>query len=202
MNTAFARNSLPPGGFGPVNLRSPVDVAAYIRRVPPGATGKGMFLARLLEELDRRGIARPTSERFLPFRDYPLQRCLELNVEAARLMYPTVPLSDGLRRVAWNSFDTFANSLIGQVLFSAVRHDVGSLLKLSSSALSHSTNVGSYEIELVRERTAIFHVHDVFLFAEYFAIGMLEGLLRECECDGEVLSRMDSTTSGAFYVRW
>lgn len=202
MNTAFARNSLPPSGFLPVNLRVVVDVNGYLKRVPRHAKGKGMFLVRLLEELDRRGIPRPTSERFLPFTDYPLQRCLELNAEAARLMFPTIPLSDGLRRVAWTSFDTFANSLIGQVLFGAVRHDVESILKLSSRALAYTTNVGSYELEVVRDRTAVFHVRDVYLFAEYFAMGMLEGVLRSCECDGQILSRMDSTTSGAFYVRW
>lgn len=202
MNTAFARNSLPPSGFVPVDLRVVIDVNSYIKRVPRHAKGKGMFLMRLLEELDRRGIPRPTSERFLPFTDYPLQRCLELNVEAARLMFPTIPLSDGLRRVAWTSFDTFANSLIGQVLFGAVRHDVESILRLSSRALAYTTNVGTYELEVVRNRTAVFHVHDAYLFAEYFAVGMLEGVLRSCDCQGEILSRMDSQTSGAFYVRW
>lgn len=202
MNVAFARNSLPPSGFMPVDLRAAVDVAGYIRRVPRHATGKGMFLARLLEELDRRGIARPTSERFLPFTDYPLQRCLELNAEAARLMFPTVAMSDALRRVAWSSFDTFANSLIGQVLFGAVRHDVESILKLASRALSYATNVGTYELEVVRNRTAVFRVNDAYLFAEYFAVGMLEGVLRSCDCQGEVLACMDSATHGAFYVRW
>ncbi len=202
MSAAQARTSLPPAGFVAVDLRVNVDVASYMRRVPRHATGKGMFLLRLLEELDRRGIARPTQERFLPFSDYPFQRCIELNAEAARLMYPTVPLSDALRRVAWWSFDTFADSLIGQVLFGAVRHDVASILKLSSRALSYTTNVGTYELDVVRDRTAVLHVHDAFLFAEYFAVGMLEGVLRSCECDGQVLSRMESLTSGAFYVRW
>jgi len=202
MKAAFARTSLPPLGFVPVDVRLHVDVNAFVRRVPKHATGKGMFLVRLMQELDRRGIARPTSERFLPFSDYPLKRCLELNAEAARLMFPSLPLSDGLRRVAWTSFDTFAESLIGQVLFGAVGHDVESILKLSSRALSYATNVGTYELEVIRDRTAVLQVQDAFLFAEHFGVGMLEGVLRSCKCEGEVLASMTSPTSGAFYVRW
>ncbi len=202
MNAAFARTSLPPSGFKPVDPQRHIDVNAYIKRVPKHATGKGMFLVRLLQELDRRGIARPTSERFLPFGDYPLQRCLELNAQAARLMFPTLPLADGLRRVAWTSFDTFARSLIGQVLFGAVGHDVDSILKLSSRALSCATNVGTNELEVIRDRTAVLQVEDAFLFAEQFGVGMLEGVLRTCKCEGEVLASMTSPTSGAFYVRW
>lgn len=202
MSAAVARNSLPPLGFAPVDLKANVDVAAYLRRVPKHATGKGMFLARLMQELDRRGIARPTQERFLPFGDYPMQRCLELNAEAARLMFPFTPLSDGLRRVAWTSFDTFAASLIGQVIFGAVGRDVESILRLASRAMAFATNVGEFQLEMVRERTAVLHVQDAFLFGEYFGVGMMEGVLRSCGSDGEVLARMETPTSGAFYVRW
>ena len=202
MKAVFARTSLPPPGFGSVDLEEDVDVAAYLKRVPKHATGKGMFLVRLLQELDRRGIARPTAERFLPFSDYPLRRCLELNAEAAKLMFPTLPLADGLRRVAWTSFDTFSGSLIGQVLFGAVGHDVESILKLASRAMAYTTNVGSQELEVVRDRTAVLQVHNAYLFAEYFGVGMLEGVLRSCGSEGQVLASMSSPTSGAFYVRW
>jgi len=202
MSVAAARTSLPPSGFVPVDLKVNVDVASYIKRVPKHATGKGMFLARLMQELDHRGITRPTQERFLPFSDYPLQRCLELNAEAARLMFPFVPLSDGLRRVAWTSFDTFAGSLIGQVLFGAVGRDVESILKLASRAMGYATNVGEFDLEMVRERTAVLHVQEAFLFGEYFGVGMIEGVLRSCASDGEVLARMETPISGAFYVRW
>jgi uncharacterized protein (TIGR02265 family) len=199
---AFTRSSLPPFGFARPNLRSDVDVAAAISRVPRDATGKGMFLARLMSELDRRGIARPTQDRFLAFRDYPLAQCLEVNAAAARLMFPFVPLSEGLRRVAWTSFDTFASSLIGNVLFGAVGRDVESILRLASRAVGLATNVGSCHLEVVRDSTAVMTFDHNYLFAEPFGTGMLEGVLRSCECEGEVLVRMDSPIRGAFHVRW
>jgi uncharacterized protein (TIGR02265 family) len=180
----------------------PLNVEAALRRIPAHATGKGMFAARILSELDKRGIERPTQQRFLPFADYSLRQCAEVNVEVARLLFPTAPLAQGLRQLAWLSLETFADTLLGQAIFGAVRRDVMAILKLSSKGLTHAANVGEYELQILHEHAAIMHCIDMYFFGESFGVGMLEGMLRACHVEGEVLANMDSPTRGAFYIEW
>jgi uncharacterized protein (TIGR02265 family) len=194
-----AYTSCPPD-FGPPDYRSPIDLAEHLARVPPHATGKGMFLGKLFDELDERGIARPTQERFLPFHDYPLTRCLELNLQVARLLHPRVPDREALRRVAWRSFTTFASSIVGRVVFGAVGRNPIDVLSLATRALPMTTNVGDYTLESIDHQHAILHVHEGYLFVEPFGAGMVEGVFSACEHDGEVLVKRTSPTSCSFFI--
>lgn len=187
-------------GFRSPELTAPLDVAEALARVPERATGKGMFVAQLLAELDAARIPRPTSERFVPFADYPLRRCMELNVEIARLLYPRVPEREALRRVAWRSFGIFAESLLGRVLFGAFSGDVLAVLKLSTVALSRATSVGTHQAEVIGEREVVLHVDEGYFFAESFGVGMLEGLLLATKRTGRVQVDMRSPIAGSFHV--
>lgn len=186
--------------FRPPELVAPLDLREALGRVPRNATGKGMFVAHLLDELDAAGIARPTKERFVPFADYPLVRCMELNVEIAQLLYPRAPVREALRRVAWRSFGIFAESLVGRVLFGALACDVMSILRLTTVALARTTNVGSQRVEIVDPLTALIHVEDGYFFAESFGVGMVEGLFKAAKRVGNVRVDMRSPTSGSFQI--
>jgi uncharacterized protein (TIGR02265 family) len=196
-SSAYA--SCPPD-FGPPDYRSPINLGEHLARVPALATGKGMFLGKLLDELDELGIARPTQERFLPFHDYPLTRCLELNLEVARLLHPRVPDREALRRVAWRSFTTFATSMVGRIVFGSMGHNPIDVLSLAARALPMTTNVGAYKLEPVDRQHVILHVQDAYLFVEPFGAGMVEGVFSACKHDGEVLVRCTSATSCSFFI--
>jgi uncharacterized protein (TIGR02265 family) len=194
------RSSAPFSGFRAPELTAPLDVREALARVPKRATGKGMFVAQLFGELDRRGIARPTDERFVPFADYPLPRLMALNVDIARLLYPRVPDREALRRVAWRSFGIFSESLVGRVLFGAFAGDAMAVLKLSAVALSRATNVGTHRVEVLDAHQVMLHVEDGYFFAESFGVGMLEGLFMATKRTGDVLVDMRSPTAGSFRV--
>jgi uncharacterized protein (TIGR02265 family) len=189
-----------PPGFEPADFRSPLDVPGLLARVPSHATGKGMFVARLLKELDELGIPRPTAERFLPFSDYPLTRCMELNLEIARLLHPRVPDREALRRVAWRSFTTFATSMVGRMIFGAVAHDPLDVLALAARALPMTTNVGEFVLEPIDGQHAIMHARSSYMFLEPFGAGMVEGVFAACKRDGEVLVRCESDTCCSFFI--
>jgi uncharacterized protein (TIGR02265 family) len=198
------RQSLPhtscPEGFTAPDFRTPIDLAASLARVPAHATGKGMFVAKLLAELDARGIPRPTDERFVPFTDYPLTRCMELNLEIARLLHPRVPDREALRRVAWRSFSIFAESMLGRMFFGAIGRDPVAALNIACRALPTTTNVGAFRIEQLDGEHALMHVTDTYLFAEPFGAGMIEGVLQACGRDGEVLVKMAGDTDAVFFL--
>jgi uncharacterized protein (TIGR02265 family) len=181
---------------------APLDVHAYIGRVPKHATGKGMFLAQLQKEVQSRGLELPTREKFYAFRDYPLPLAMELIVEAAKLLHPGLSLREGIRRLAWSSYDVFRETMIGRVVFGAVGVNLGAIFKLAGRAVGHTTNVGQLETEPIDDRSVIVHVRDVYLFADCYSAGMAEGVLIASRRKGFVAQQMTGPTTGSFYVRW
>ena len=192
---------LPPGYEWP-DWSAPLDVDAAIRAVPVGATGKGMFLERLMGELRRNGLSLTSRERFIPFKDYPLKQCLQVNVDAAKRLYPESSVRDALRRVAHLSFDTFARSMLGRITFSALGRDPAAIFRLAPVALRHSTNIGEFDVEMLGPSELIMHARDSYLYPQSFGVGMSEGMLESCGRTGLVAARQVSDHDWSFYVRW
>ncbi len=139
---------------------APLDVDAYLRRVPEGATGKGMVPQVLVREIEGRELHFASKRRFFAFNDSPLPECMAIILEGGELLYPELPKREQLRRVAWPSYSTFADTMIGRVIFGGVGHNVESIFKLASKAISHSTNVGKIESEVIDDSTVIVRTQD------------------------------------------
>lgn len=178
------------------------DLAAVLARIPDSATGKGMFLRRLLKELSCRGLPLPTQESFLPFQDVSLRLCAEVNVLAARALHPGLPLGEALRRVARMSFETFQDSLAGHLILTGTLHSPHPTLALASRLVGYTTNVGSLRSLYVDANTRLVRARDVYLFAEWFGVGMAEGVLGACGRRGRVLVRRFSPLDVDFLIRW
>ena len=189
-------------GFRAPNLDVQIDIEAVLDRIPASATGKGMFLSRLMRELSCRGLPLPTHETFHLFQDVPLRRCAELNLHAAHALHPGLPLPEALRRVARMSFDTFHESLAGQLVLAGTQHSPHTTLALASRLVGYTTNVGSLESVYIDPATRLIRTRDTYLFAEWFGVGMAEGVLSACGKIGTVLVRPDSFTDVDFLIRW
>ena len=189
-------------GFRPPRFDAPLDVSAFLARVPDGAVGKGMFLRRLFSELASRGHPQPTDETFQPFQDVPLSRCLELNVTAAQILYPGLPTPEALRRLAWLSFETFQDSLAGQLTLFSTQHNPHAIFSLTSTVVRLTTNVGSYRHRYIDSRSCMISARDTYFFAECFGVGMAEGVLRFCGRPGSVWVRTFSQADVDYLIRW
>lgn len=190
-----------PDGFAFPDWSAPFDLQEHLRSVPADATVKGMFLSSTVEAVRDSGGGLLTSEKFTAFRDYPLSRTLELLVEGAPLVYPDLPLRDGMRRLARPAFPVFAGSLVGRAVFAAVGRDPRSVLGLASRAWRHATNTGKLESEPQDENTTLVRVCE-FHLTEAVAVGIAEGVLEACGRRGRVARRMQSPTEGDFLIRW
>jgi uncharacterized protein (TIGR02265 family) len=179
-----------------------LDVDAILRRIPASATGKGMFANRLLAELAHRGLPLPTQQTFSPLQDLPLRFCAELNLHAARVMHPGLPLPEALRRVARLSFETFQDSLAAQLILTSMYHSPHPVLALASRLVGYTTNVGTLQSTPVDDTTRLIRARDVYLFAEWFGVGMVEGVLRACGKRGSVLVRAHTFTDVDFLIQW
>jgi uncharacterized protein (TIGR02265 family) len=188
--------------FSPPKLDAHFDLRDALERIPATATGKGMFVKRLLRELTRRGLPLPFQDSFTPFQDVPLALCAELNVHAARVLHPGLPLPDGLRRVARWSFETFQDSVAGQLILTGTHHNPHPTLALASRLVSFTTNVGTLQSVFLTPSSRLIRARDAYFFAEAFGVGMAEGVLHACHKQGQVLVRALSPTSVDFLISW
>jgi uncharacterized protein (TIGR02265 family) len=161
-----------------------------------------MFINRLLRELACRGVPQPAGEPVSAFEDVPLRRCAELNVYVARALHPGLPLPEALRRVARMSFETFQESLAGQLILTGAHRNPHPLLALASRLVSFTTNVGTLQSLHIDSTTRLIRARDTYLFAECFGVGMAEGVLQACGKPGRVLVKAFTPTDVDFLICW
>ncbi|HEX6245022.1 MAG TPA: DUF2378 family protein [Polyangiales bacterium] len=188
--------------FLPPKLDAHLDLRAALERIPPAATAKAMFVKRLLRELACRGLPLPFEDSFLAFQDVPLALCAELNVHAARVLHPGLPLLDGLRRVARWSFETFQDSVAGQLILTGTQRNPHPTLALASRLVSLTTNVGTLQSVYLTPNSRLIRARDSYFFPESFGVGMAEGVLNACDKQGHVLVRAYSPTDVDFLIGW
>lgn len=178
----------------------PIDVDEYVRLVPATATIKGLFLSGILDSLGaKRQAGRP---RYVAFKDYPLADQVKLVAEVAAALHPKVGLREAIRRVGHGIYPTFANSLVGKVLFAAAGKDPIALLSAGAKAYAFSSNVGRVEILELRQGFALLNMQDMFNFIDCYQVGIVEGALSVIGLKANVRIDLHSLTSGVFELTW
>jgi uncharacterized protein (TIGR02265 family) len=108
-------------------LTGSLDLEAIIAAFPPTYTVKGMFCERYAALLDDdfpalapRLIAAPRGAHYVAFKDYPQADYTRIVAAAACKVFPNLPLSEAVRRVARDDLQTFGTSVFGRVLMTLV----------------------------------------------------------------------------------
>jgi uncharacterized protein (TIGR02265 family) len=114
-----------------------IDLDAIIREVPPGFQAKGMFFARLANQLGDgfeallpKLAAPPKLGRYVPFSDYPQGDYMRISAAVAQKLYPSVGLREGFRRLSRDDFGVFASSTLGKIFLAAIGDARSALLKV------------------------------------------------------------------------
>jgi uncharacterized protein (TIGR02265 family) len=196
-------------GFTTPSFTADLDVDGYIARTPEAATTKGMFLTSCAELARRAAPSRAdevfagvTARRWTAFLDYPLRDQMRLTANAARLRWPNEPVREGLRRIGWTAYPTFAASMAGRVVLGVV----GSNLEAKLSVLSRGMEVSVSHAQIRATRLESRHWRvdyaKVFSFLDSYHVGLLEGAAR---AHGETLAvriRAASPDAATFDLRW
>ncbi len=162
------------------------ELRQLIARVPPRATVKGMFIKGFLESLDRRGIPRPTQDRFVAFRDYPLTLFMKLLVDKTQELWPDQAPKESLRTLGRFAFPTFAESMVGRVIFAVAGTDWVQALKLTDKAYRNSLSPATTRLTDVTEHSAVLEFRDVWNFADCYQVGVFEGAMSYYNVKGSV----------------
>lgn len=116
-----------------------LDLEAVIRVIPEGFHAKGMFFARIANQLGGgfeallpKLAAPPKLGRYVPFSDYPQGDYMRICAAVAQKLYPSVGLREGFRRISRDDFGVFASSTLGKIFLAAVGDVRSALLKVPS----------------------------------------------------------------------
>jgi len=169
-------------------------VAERIRAVPSNATVKGMFFDGPITEAFRRSGDRPGRPSYVAFKDYPLADHIQVLVACAMAGYPNVPVREGLRRLGHDAFRTFLESLAGRVLFSVAGRNFDAALGLVARSYGIAGPVGTATVIQRTHDAAVIHLENIYNLPDCYHVGVFEAALEYFREDGEVLTRVRSTS--------
>jgi uncharacterized protein (TIGR02265 family) len=163
-------------------LTGSLDLEAIIAAFPPAYTVKGMFCARyaaLLGDdyaaLAPKLIAPARGANYVAFKDYPQADYTRIVATAAAKVFPKLPLTEAVRRVARDDFQTFGTSVFGRVLMTLVGDPHTALKHLPDAyaRVAPGPNVWTEDLDS-RTIRLVFRRHRGI--AEYM-LGQLEGIV-------------------------
>jgi uncharacterized protein (TIGR02265 family) len=193
--------------FRAPDFSAPVDLEAHLAALPPGATVKGMFLAGLLDlaaavrrDVDLTRVAGLRPRRYVAFFDYPMADFLRLQVGAAQVLHPGVPLAEGIRRLGWRAHDSLLGSHVGKTIFGVLGRDAEALLLHIPKAHKLTSNCGTFTAEATAPGRILLHARDMPLFLGCYHVGVIEGVLRHCHARGRVHIASESLGDARFEI--
>lgn len=195
-------------GFHRPRFDTPVDLDGHLRLLPPGATCKGMFFIDLFARLGKLATARDLAiaagvpeRRYVPFLSYPMEDMMRLEVAAARVLHPRLPVGEGLRRGGQRAFDLVLDTVIGRALLAVAGRDVATMLLRSARAYRSLTGIGALEVKQISPLEFHIHAREMPLFLETYQVGVLEGTLRHCNVRGDIWIEVRSLAEAIVVAR-
>ena len=188
--------------FVPVDWDAPLDHEGFLAQTPAEVTVKGMFIKSLVDDVARAGVEldRP---RYRAFKDYPLTELMEVELQAARLLYPNATTRSALRRFGWDAFPTLMSTMIGRVIFAPVGRDMAAVIRLATRG--YRVSLSDCEVRVVdtgEDRCVEVHLGRIYNFADSYQVGVFEGAIRHYGYEPNVTVRRRSSSDIDLLVRW
>lgn len=189
-------------------LTGAFEAQAYLRRVPPEVTCKGMFFTELQKLARSHGVGLSSSvtelveRRYVAFRDYPLTEHMRLTASLAPLLAPGQSPRQGLRILGRRAFPTFAGSIAGRVATGFIDDNMNRVLDVSSRALHLSLSRGSVVAHSLGERSYELKFQEIYGYLDSYYVGVVEGALLHHGMRPALEITLQSPTDGTFLVQW
>jgi uncharacterized protein (TIGR02265 family) len=182
--------------------KAPVDVAAAVNAAPTNETVKGYLLQAVLEEAKKAGKAWPGRAKYVGFKDYSIREHVETIAMGARVIYPELPIREGLRRLGRRAYPALLESLVGKVVFGALGRDLESALKIVSRGYQISATKGSAQLLDVGSNHALIKIWDIWTWPDAYHVGIFEGALTIYDKVGRIRVRLVQPTEAELQINW
>ena len=196
--------------FSRPDFGAPIDVEAYLRACPASATTRGTFFQFVVESVEKEkrkvpdalfeGIA---SRRWVSWSSYPVADFMRLAINAAGIVHTGLPLGEGLRRIGWMAYPSFAATMAGRVVIYAFGEDLEALMMAVPRA--YSVSISNATVTSHRSGASHWRVgmRDVYNFVDTYQLGVIEGAVRARGFTPQLQIRKGARKCDAdFDVRW
>jgi uncharacterized protein (TIGR02265 family) len=201
-----ATSSVPPPFVRP-NFDHELDSKPYLDRVPEGTCCKGMFFNDIINNVRRMSpgaekLLPGASRRYVPFRDYPLREHMGLTAAAVPLLFPRMLSREGMRRLGWLSYPTFAESMVGRVVFGILGNDLEQIFSVGPRAFPISVNRGRATAERLGSNHFRYVFRDFFGYLDTYYVGVIEGPILHHKRVPDVRLHLETLSDGIMDIRW
>ncbi|MFW6067924.1 MAG: DUF2378 family protein [Myxococcota bacterium] len=186
-----------------------LDPQPYLERVPPDALCKGMFFhdvmkaaRRISPEAERDLLPQMGRRRYVAFKDYPLREHMELTARMVRRLYPSLPTREGMRRLGWLAYPTFAESMVGRVVFGVLGKDLDRIYEVGPRAFEVSLTRGRAVARRMGTAHWRYELEDIFGYLDTYYVGVMEGPIRHNGHVPDVRIHLTSPSDGVMDIRW
>jgi uncharacterized protein (TIGR02265 family) len=197
-------------GFFTPTFADEVSLDRYLVACPADATTRGTFFLHVRDHVAKElgrvpdalfdGIAR---RAWLPFHTYSLREFMRLAHNGARLAYARLPTSDGLRRIGWMSYPSFAATMAGRVVLFAFGDQLEDIVKAAPKAYGVGLPGATVTSRELGPRHWRFSLRDVYSFADAYHYGVIEGAVLAFSREPHIRLRLLGRPCDAdFDVRW
>lgn len=210
MASGTAACGLDDDGFEVPSWEGDVALDAFLRECPPQASTRGVFFQRICQQVRKdhgyepealyRGVAR---RRWIVFQAYPLREFLQLAHNAAPFVAGARSTSDGLRRLGWFAYPTFASTMGGRIVLYALGDGLEHVLEVAPSAYGVALPGARVRARRLGERRWRIEMREVYNFVEHYQCGVLEGTVREHGYEPIIrVRRLERRCDADFEVSW
>ena len=172
-----------PESLGP-SLNQAIDVERYLKGCPADESTQGTFLQYICDEVVKSLGSAPAKlfeglprDRWLPFLKYPLKELMHLVVNAARILHPKQPLAEGLRRVGWFAYPSFAATMAGRVVLFAFGETLDDVVRSVPKAYKICVPEAQVSLTAHKEHHFRLEFRGVHCFVDTYHRGVIEGAI-------------------------
>jgi uncharacterized protein (TIGR02265 family) len=186
-----------------------VDLEPYLRTCPHDATTRGTFFQHIydagtaLSPGDRNRLFAGIERRsWFPFKRYPLTEFIQLAYNAAKVLHGERSTAEGLRRVGWLSYPSFASTMAGRVVLFAMGNRLEDVVNACPAAYRQGLPLARVHVKPLGERHWEIEMWNVHSFVDTYHCGVLEGAICAFRFRPEVSVEPRGPHDARFIAKW
>ncbi len=188
--------------FAPPLDSVPLFESRLIANTPPEATIRGMFPQRVLDVVGAAGKTLPGFGPYTGFRSYPVREFMTLLAAGARVAHPLLPVRGALRRLGYDCYAAFLDSMLGKVMLGALGGNIQAMVDASSKAYPATQSHGRMTLAERGDRSCVLRFTQLYQYWDCFEVGVVEAAVKSCGLQSEVLVKRENDHTGLMKVSW
>jgi uncharacterized protein (TIGR02265 family) len=200
---------MPEPPYRAPDFATDLDVDAAIAALPARAHVKGLFFSTVVDQAAAAAerarvfeLAGLAERRYTTFFDYPYADFVRVVEACARLVHPSRPTRDGIRRLGARFHPVFADTLAGRVVFGALGLDAAAVLPLGPKGWKMTHDFAHVSAEKLARNHVRYHFRDTPALLDSIGLGVVEGALDFFRVSGEVRIAQRDPGNASYDIRF